>query len=797
MCGVAVACVALAAQPARAAEAVFDFHIARKPLAIALVDFALQSGVSVSTGQAKGCAALGGPLAGRYTVRAGLERLLEGTGCGARMIDSNAWEIVRLPPAAPAPPPAPEPKPAPPRQMSELVVTATRRPTRANRLAYPVSALGRDALGREGIADAGDLALATPSMAVTNLGPGRDKIMLRGLSDGPLTGRTQSMVGIYLDEVRVTYNAPDPDLRLVDMAQVEVLRGPQGALYGAGSLGGVLHLVTAEPDPSRRSGWISVGGGATHDGAASSDAAGMVNLPLLGGRAALRAVIYRDVQGGYLDDAALGLTDVNRTRREGLRLAARMELSDRWTLTARTANQAINSDDTQYTPRDAPALTRANALREPHDNDFIETSFDLKGDLDIGRLDATVAMIRHNLASRYDATAAPPVPAPAGPLAFDETDEIHTLVAEATLTSPSTARIRWLAGGFFSSTRQSLDQDLIAPADPAVAYFSETRRDRLTEAALFGEATAPVAPKVSLTLGGRVFYSQNHVTSDIAEPAAAWTSRFSDHLSHVGFAPKLVVAYTPSPRTLFYVQAAEGYRAAGFNTTATMSESLASESGASGPWRRYGADELWSFETGARLELFDDRLALRLAAFEARWTNIQSDQLLASGLPYTANLGDGRNRGLEAEGAWRDGALELRGEFLVNAPELEKPAAGFSSTTDLSLAAVPEISGGASAHYAWALPGGFDLAVDGRLAYVGKSWLAFDPQNPVKMGDYATTRLAATLSAARWRFTLAVDNAANARGDTFAYGNPFIVRTTPLTTPLRPRTAMATLRVDF
>ena len=95
------------------------------------------------------------------------------------------------------------------------MVLATRRPTPADRLAYAVSAIDGRTLSAQGLRDAGDLAMAVPSMTVTNLGAGRDKIMLRGLSDGPLTGRTQSMVGLYLDDTRLTYNAPDPDLLLV------------------------------------------------------------------------------------------------------------------------------------------------------------------------------------------------------------------------------------------------------------------------------------------------------------------------------------------------------------------------------------------------------------------------------------------------------------------------------------------------------------------------------------------------------------------------------------------------------
>src|SRR5205085_621294 len=94
-------------------------------------------------------------------------------------------------------------------------------------------------------------------LTVTNLGPGRNKLFVRGLSDGAASGHAQAMVGLYFDDMRLTYNAPDPDLRLVDIDRVELLRGPQGSLYGSGSLGGVLQVVSNRPNATARSGFVS------------------------------------------------------------------------------------------------------------------------------------------------------------------------------------------------------------------------------------------------------------------------------------------------------------------------------------------------------------------------------------------------------------------------------------------------------------------------------------------------------------------------------------------------------------
>ncbi|PTT78288.1 TonB-dependent receptor, partial [Pseudomonas sp. HMWF010] len=245
-----------------------------------------------------------------------------------------------------------------------------------------------------------------------------------------------------------------------------------------------------------------------------------------------------------------------------------------------------------------------------------------------------------------------------------------------------------------------------------------------------------------------------------------------------------------------YLQAAEGYRSGGFNTTGPPGQ-VFSTAGQSGPDRLYAGDELWSLETGGKTALFDGRLRLRAAAFMVSWKDIQSDELLTSGLPFTANIGDGRNLGLELEGGYRLGRLQLGANMLWNAPELEKANPAFPARGDLNLAGVPHQAGGLTAHYDRPLGPDLNLTLDGRYAYVGHSHLTFDAATAPRMGGYATGRLALGLTSPRWTTTLAVDNPTNARSDTFAYGNPFSLRTTAQGTPLRPRTLSLTTRATY
>lgn len=795
--GVASA-VGLAVAPicARAGEAV-SFAIPAGPLKAAATAFALQARVSIDLGAAQGCGLSPG-FQGRARPDEALRALLRGAGCEARLVAPRAYKIVPTPaPARILAPPA-EPTPRQPSQdvppLSELVIVATRRPALADRLAYSVSALDERAIAARGVHDAADLALTVPSMTVTNLGPGRDKVILRGLSDGPLTGQTQSMVGIYLDDVRLTYNAPDPDLLMVDIGQVEVLRGPQGALYGAGSLGGVLQLRTHAPDPEAFDAWASLGASTTQGGKPGDLASAMINLPLLKGRAAIRLVGYAERDGGYIDDLGQGRSDVNATRRSGARLSTRVKLGAGWTAEAGLTSQWINSRDTQYADRDVGTYARRNQIAEPHDNDFLEVHIGAHGGLLGQDAKLTLAAVRHDLSSRYDASASPPVSVPLGAaVAFDDDNHVGAVVAEASLASRPGQRIQWQVGAFLARTRQGRDGLIFLADQPTTPLARETRRDVLGEGALFGEAIGDLGRGWSLTLGGRLFATRSEVSSHAT--AAGALALFRDAQSYVGFAPKVVVSFAPSASTLIYAQAAEGYRSGGFNTATIPSQTFDTAGGE--PQRRYDGDELWSYEGGAKAAWLDGRLRLRLAAFLASWKDIQSDQLLPSGLPYTANLGDGRNVGIEFEGGYVRGGLRMEASFLLNHPELESVNAAFPGRKDFGLAGAPKGSAALAASYERSVGEVWRAGVDARAAYIGHSRLSFDGATAPSMGGYATTRVAARLWSDRLSLCLTVDNLFDSAGDTFAYGNPFTLKQSAQSTTQRPRTVSLQFSVHY
>ncbi len=785
--------LSLAGSGADAAEPALTLRIPLQPRKQALIELARQAGLSVGFSANLPCPGQASAV-GRMTLADALARLLGGSGCRAVRLDARTLAIEAAPgPARAEPRPAPV---APPltADLPELVVTATKRETTLRTAPYAITALTGQELEQQAIFGVADLSALAAGVTVTNLGPGRDKVLLRGLADSALTGHTQSTVGIYLDDLRLTYNAPDPDLRWIDIARVEVLRGPQGSLYGAGSIGGVLHVVTNPPDPGGRYGWATATASVTHSGAPSYGLDAMLNQPL-GDRAAVRLVAWSQDAGGYIDNVTTGRGDVDRTRRQGVRAAVSWRSRPDLTLTASIVKQAINSADTHYAQPSVGPYARAVPSAEPHDNDFQAIDFTVHWTPSWADVTFNSGVLEHDVVSRYDAALAPASLAPPGerPSVFEEENDIKGLVNEARIASRGPSRLQWLVGAFAAFGQQDLTGVMLG-ASGATGY-SETRRDRLLETALFGEVSYDVTSRITLTAGGRLFRSS--VKTQAVVGLAGQSSEFDGETSDSGFAPKYLAAYRATDALTLYAQAADGYRAGGFNTSGPPSQVFGDQPGAAQPLRRYAGDKLWSYEAGARWQPLGGAVRLRAAAFHVVWSHIQADMLLPSGLQFTANIGAGRSDGVELEGSYARGPLTVSANVVAQSPELNQPDPGFPSRADSSLPGMPSVSYALSAGYLRPLVRGWSLDLAGRFAYVGHSHLTFDARTAPQMGGYGDLRLSAGVRSETLRFAVFVDNLTDSRGDTFAYGNPFSLRQIPQSTPQRPRTVGVSLMRSF
>jgi iron complex outermembrane receptor protein len=761
---------------------VVRLQIAAKPVRAALIEFALQAELSLG-GDLDACRGQAPALTGRLSVSAALDAILAGSGCAYRQPDPRTVIIHRLAPA-PARPVKQAPAPAP-MGLGEVVITAQRYPNLPGRAPYAISVVSADGLERQALTSLHDLTGQVAGMTVTNLGPGRDKVLLRGLSDGAFTGQAQSMVSLYLDDVPITYSAPDPNLRLIDVERVEIMRGPQGTLYGGGSLGGVIRIATRKPDLDRYSASVLTGVGFTQGGGRGGALEAVANLPLIRGRAALRAVIYREAQDGYIANPRLGLSRVNGSDQVGMRASLRAMVAPNWTLTLGMTHQSNDNRDTQYGLRRLGPKIRDSWVREPHDSDFDHASLTVAGEGGWGRVTGAVSRLSHNFGSRYDATAASTLYGLAGAAAaFDEDKGINLTVVEVTYATPSEYRLHGLVGAFASDGAIGLASSLRAlPARSPVVY-AERRRDEINEEALYGEVTFNATARLSATAGLRWFNFSFDTDSTVTQPAGQRQVSLSAEAT--GFSPKLLVTYDIGPGVLVYAQAAEGYRPGGFNTGGRIGQMFdAPET----PPRRYAADELWNYELGAKFRAFDDRLQGRVAAFYATWESVQSDQYLADGTAYTVNIGDGANRGVEVEAAFRvSERLDLRAAALLNDPEVTTFNAAFSTREGAALPGVSQASASLGVDYHRDLAAGTTLRLQGQASYVGSSYLTFGADRAHEMGDLASLRGVASLTTPGWALSAILDNPLNGQANSFSFGNPYLISRDQVITPPRPRT---------
>jgi outer membrane receptor protein involved in Fe transport len=775
---VALAGVAVSGS-AEAASPHVRFHLEPKRTSEALLDLAQQANVTLI-----GAAACDGYSRARIVtampVEQALDELLAGAPCAWKMIAPGAVEITALPRAATA-------RPVSVVAVSELLVTATKRVRDPRQLAVSMTAVSGKDLQTTGASDAAEGA-AQLNLLSTNLGPGRDKLLLRGLSDGAYTGRARSTVATYLDDIPINYNAPDPDLRLVDVERVEIARGPQSTLYGAGFLSGLYRIVLRKPDLGAFSGEMRASGAITEHGGPSGAIEGYFNAPIWYDLAGLRVSAYDELDGGYLNDVRLHKNDANRTERRGGRMTFLAQPRNDWTVEVTAAAQHLRSSDTQYT---APGLglNRVNRIAEPHVNDIGLITARVNKVWGWGELTSSTGVVRHDYGSFYDATEVQNnYTVLADTSAYSEKTGATMVVEDVFLTSRGAGRFQWLAGLYASSTSEHSPTNFLAtktfaPKFP-VAVYGDDRHDRIDELAAYGEASLEFAPGWMAAVGGRAFTihtrTKSRVDSELFPPR-----NLDRGVNFTGFAPKVSLQREFSAGDMIYAVMSAGSRTGGINSGGA--QPLPSDR------ETYAPDRLTNYEVGLKLQLFDRRLALNSAVFYDTWKDIQTDQFRASGIPFTTNAGDAAILGLEAEVAFRlAGGLSASLNGRVDRTRISNLNPIFASTIVRGLPDAPSVSGGAVVTYERPLGGDWLLKLVGETTYVGRSRVNFNTTFP-EMGGYVRSKLLVELRRKAMGVQIYLTNPTNAFSDTFAFGNPFNPSQTQQVTPQRPRTLGFTL----
>lgn len=767
----------LTARASAAPAPLYQINIAAKARSEALIDLGVQARLTLGGVQA--CAGKAPALSGAMTLNQALSKLTAGA-CQFEIRDRST--VIITPLRQPSPPAKPVPTARDPATLEPVVVTATKRRAKLSAAAGGISVIGANRLIETGAVNTTGISQQTAGFFTTNLGAARNKIMLRGLSDGAFTGRTQQTVATYLDNLPLTYNAPDPDLRLIDVERIEVLRGPQGSLYGSGSLSGVYRIVTRKPDLATASGLALASIASTESGSPSQKLEAVVNLPLVRDRSALRLSLYSDTDGGYVDDVNLRLSNVDRTTLRGGRAALTVRLNETWSVNVSGVEQDLRSTDTQYTTPGLAGMSRANRVRETHQNRFGQNAIVLTGDGPWGQFQSSTGYVNHRFASRFDATAALSADSDTALELglFDETSHIRMLAQDAVFSSPETRRLVWLVGLYGLVSQEDSTGELRdrTANNPSRLRYREARRDRRHETAIYTELTQDLGRGWKVSLGGRAFSTTVHTVSQVKSVNPRMLDR---QQTFKGVSPKLTLQRAFGDTGMLYILTSQGFRSGGFNSGGIATPIAARTA--------FKPDHLRNYEIGASAEPFRGRMTVRAALFHDVWADIQTDQYLSSGLSYTANVGDGRNTGLELETVMRPTArLTVSANALFNRPRLTKVDPNFASAAQSALPGVPDLSAGLLIRHETPLPRDTVLIVTAQLGYIGRSRLTFDRRYSPSMGDYVTGRLGAEVIAGDWRIAAAVTNPTNSSSDTFAYGNPFSFGQVRQVTPVRPRT---------
>lgn len=723
---------------------------------------------------------------GKFSVREALSRALRGTGAEAVFYDERTVRIARRrqsPPAAvraprPTPPPSPPLPPAPPPE--EIVVTASKQ--NISSVNYPgsvkIDGFEPDWLVRNAAKGSAAIIARQPVIGSTNLGPGRNKLFVRGIADSSFNGQTQATVGQYLGEARLNYNAPDPDLNLYDMERAEVLVGPQGTLYGAGSLGGIIRLVPRMPDSEAAQASAALGVSTTRFGGLGGDAAAMINLPIVERRAAMRLVAYGSREAGYIDDSQRNIANINGSRVVGQRLSVRIDDLAGWTIDIGGVSQEIDVHDGQYTLRGGPPLTRGNPISQPFANDYGLVFVNLRRMIGSKELVSTTSAVRHNLTSVFDATGDGD---PGVPRLFEERNNIR-FISHETRISGGGRRTPWVAGVAILYNINQIDRTLGPPDAPVeIAALQNTQ----SEIAIFGQATLPLSRTLGLTLGSRL--ATAHGEGQLARAGQILSVETSG--DKLKILPTAALDWHPDSNFSAFLRYQQGFRSGGLAATVTGSPDDTQE---------FVADDMTLAELGFRAGAeTGDPLSFRLSLFAVDWNDIQADLIDSAGLPYTANTGSGWIFGIDGELAWRASpALTLKASAFVNDSDL-RPNMALPNGGDMVLPGVAGYGAYIGANWQKKIRPGLDFTAAATLRFVGKSYLGAASPLDVSQGGYSVGSLGARLATERAGFSIDIDNITDARANTFAFGNPFRLADRNQETPLRPRTVRVGIDIRF
>jgi outer membrane receptor protein involved in Fe transport len=699
-------------------------------------------------------------------------------------------------------------------QLEEIVVTAEKRDSTVQSTAASLTALSGADIQARGATDLATLLQSVPGVSLRSSGPGLTEFELRGVAS---TGGNSPTVGFYYDDTPLTAPAATNEGKVVispalyDLARVEVLRGPQGTLYGSGSMGGTIKVVPNAPDPGAFDASTEAVLGGTDHGGFNNAENGMVNLPFGDGIAALRIVGSYSDDSGWIDRivvapgafpinngstrgnvAAAPVADdykgVNALERSTVRISALIKPIDGLEITPSVFYQnersgglpyidSVPGTDAHYQPFD---------IQETFSDVFTLGSLNAKYHTDVFELSSTSSYWSRHEPVVQDASESwqtgfglpsfDPADGGIGAAPAIEDNHSHQTSQEFRVASVGDSSLKWLAGYFYEDFESQWN--VYFPAADGVPdfgtnnLFTYLNPTKILQQSLYGELTYNITPAFAATAGLRRYYYNESVvitqTGALATSPPTTTSAERDQ----GVTPKFSLSYTFTPDFLVYTTAAKGFRPGGgtgpvptsgpLNCESDLQSEYGSNGFVPGP-TSFKPDSVWSYELGEKLKAADNRVTVNASAYFENWNGVQQTNSLQCGFIYTANAGDAHIYG---------GELEIRAivvpdliasvntgythAVLVSSNLLN---AGFNPGTPIQ--DDPRWTASASLAYRHAMTDQLAFTARADSTYVGTR--TDETLQINNLPSYDLTNLRAGIESSNWSATLFINNVANKR----------------------------------
>ena len=704
--------------------------------------------------------------------------------------------------------------------LEEIIVTATKRAESLQDVPMAITALSGDELEARGATTLLDFAVRVPNLGMAYEADGRfdsSSPSIRGIFG-------KNTTGFYIDDTPVNASILP---RVIDVERVEVLRGPQGSLYGARSMGGTIRMITKQPDLNEQFGALHASLSSVEDGDENYAFDGSVNIPVVEDVFALRLSGYYGESSGIYDieyqsswvEAGSGAVrqspgpafseneNIDDEEYWGAQIIGLWQISDNLSFTPKFMTQQIDADGLPFADIDADNTTQMRFFNteEPGTDEWYVASGTFNWELDAGSVVSTTSWYdRETDESEEEHTFLhflfnAVIGIPIDPLESDLStiEKYESFTHETRFTSNFDGKLQVTAGIFYADSEwdheypRAVQTGLAAAidgltgvpglgqncdfgfclSDDDLIFATQTITDT-EELAIFGERTYHFNDRVSLTAGGRWY--------DTTVEAVNWSDGFANggftsydnEQSEDGFNPKVLVDVMVNDNVNAYATASKGFRIGGIN--GNLSETLCGGEIATlgidrSQTETFDSDELWSYEVGFKSTLANSRVTLNAAAYFIDWTDIQQLNRLACGFQYTANAGEAESQGVELEiaAAISDGLTASLGIGYTDAEITDAGSTAGVSKGD-AIQGVPDWTVNASVEYAFPLKNGWEGLVRADGNYYGDSYSSNNETSAATQRlreSWSAVNLRATMMNDSWEITLFAHNVTDERAN--------------------------------